>query len=57
MACCKEPSTGEVIATSANQIVLPKFRGGTKCCTIFTRPSFPLEVLKGDLGMRLYVAP
>ena len=26
----RKPSTGEIIAKSANQIVLPKFRGGTK---------------------------
>ena len=26
----RKPSTGEIIATSANQIVLPKFRGPTK---------------------------
>ena len=26
----RKPSTGEIIAKSANQIVPPKFRGGTK---------------------------
>ena len=26
----KKPSTGEIIAKSANQMVPPKFRGGTK---------------------------
>ena len=26
----RKPSTGEIIAISANQIVLPKFCGGTK---------------------------
>ena len=26
----RKPSTGGIIATSANQIVLPKFRGPTK---------------------------
>ena len=26
----RKPSTGEIIATSANQIVLPKYLGGTK---------------------------
>ena len=30
MVCGKEASTGEIIAKSANQIVPPKFRGGTK---------------------------
>ena len=30
MVCGKEASTGEIIATSANQIVPPKFRGPTK---------------------------
>ena len=29
----RKPSTGEVIATSANQIVPPKFRGPTKMLT------------------------
>ena len=28
--CGKEASTGEIISKSANQIVPPKFRGGTK---------------------------
>ena len=32
----RKPSTGEIIATSANQIVLSKFREVQKCCTIFT---------------------
>ena len=49
----RKPSTGEIIAKSANQIVPPKFRGGTKFCTIFTRPPFPLGGLKGGLGTRL----
>ena len=30
MVCGKEASTGEIMATSANQIVPPKFLGGTK---------------------------
>ena len=30
MVCGKDASTGEIIAESANQIVPPKFRGGTK---------------------------
>ena len=49
----RKPSTGEIIATSASQIVPSKFRGPTKCCTMFTRPPFPLAVLKGGLGRRL----
>ena len=53
MVCGKEASTGGIIATSANQIVPPKFRGPTKCCTIFTRPPFPFAVLNGGLGTRL----
>ena len=49
----RKPSTGKIIATSANQIVPPKFCEVQKCCTIFTRAPFPLAVLKGGLGMRL----
>ena len=49
MLCGKE-GTGEIIATSANQIVLLKLQ---KCCTIFTRPPFPIGGLKGGLGTRL----
>ena len=30
MVCGKEASTGEIIAKSANQILPPKFREGTK---------------------------
>ena len=52
MVCGKEAQYSEIIATSANQIVPPKFRGPTKC-TIFTRPPFPIAVLKGGLGTRL----
>ena len=51
-------STGEIIATSANQIVPLKFRGPTKMLyyiAIFTRPPFPLVMLKGGLGTRLVV--
>ena len=53
----RKPSKGEIIATSANQIVpteiLPDLQ---KCYTIFTRPPFPLAVLKGGLG-RDYLLP
>ena len=39
MVCGKEAQYSEIIATSANQIVPPKFRPDLqKCCTIFTRP-------------------
>ena len=34
----RKHNTGEIIATSANQIVPSKFRGLQKCSTIFTRP-------------------
>ena len=43
----RKPSTGEIIATSANQIVPLKFRGGTP------DSPFPLGGLKGGLGSRL----
>ena len=44
MVCGKEAQYSEIIATSANQIVPPKFRGRTK---------IPIAVLKGGLGTRL----
>ena len=49
----RKPTTGEIIAISTDQIVLP----GTKMCTTFT--SFPFGGLKGDLSMRLgyFIAP
>ena len=53
MVCGKEARYCEIIATSANQIVPPKFHVLPKCCTIFTRPPFPIAVLKGGLGTRL----
>ena len=40
----------KIIATSANQIVPPKFYGPTKML-YYIRP--PFAVLKGDLGTRL----
>ena len=48
----KKSSPGEIVATSANQIVPPKFPAVHKCCTtcIFTRPPFPR---RGGLGSRL----
>ena len=45
MVCGKEASTGEIIATPANQIVLLKFHGGTKMLS--PDPPFPLGGLKG----------
>ena len=49
----RKPSTGEIIATSANQIMPLNSSEVQKCCTIFTRPSppFPLGV---GLGTRLH---
>ena len=47
-----KPSTGGIIAKSTKQIVPPKILPEVqKFCTIFTRPSFPLGVLKGGLGL------
>ena len=43
----RKPSPGEMIATSANQIVPSKLQ---KCCTIVTRPSFTFGGLEGGLG-------
>ena len=54
----RKPSTGEIIATSANQIVPRNSADLQKCCTIFTRPPppFPLAVLKGTrLGTSLLI--
>ena len=56
VVCGKEASTiGEIIGTSANQIVQLKFLGGTKMYYIHQTP-LPLAVLKGGLGMRLCFA-
>ena len=47
----RKPSTGEVIATSANQIVWLKFHKDTKYCNIYSLdPPFLLGV---GLGIRL----
>ena len=51
----RKPSTGEIIATSANQIVPLKFLGLTKMLYYIHQTPFPLVVLKGGLGMRLLV--
>ena len=53
MVCGKEAQSSETVATSANQIVPLKKSEVQKCCTIFTRPPFPLGGLKGGLGTRL----
>ena len=55
MVCGKEAQYSEMIATSANQIVPPKFRVPTKMLYYIHQTSFPLAVLKGDLGTRLYI--
>ena len=49
----RKPSTGEIIATSANQIVLPKILRGTKMWHYIHQTHFPLGGLKGGLGSRL----
>ena len=49
----RKPSTGEIIAKSANQIVPPKFLGGTKILYYIHQTPFPLGGLKGGLGTRL----
>ena len=49
----RKPSTGEIIATSANQIVPPKFRGPTKMYYIHQTPlsSCSVEGGSGDETM------
>ena len=49
----RKPSIGGIIATSANQIVPPKFRGPTKMLYYIHQTPFPFAVLKGGLGTRL----
>ena len=54
MVCSKQAySTGEIIATSANQIVPPKFRRPIKILYYIHPTPFHLAVLKGGLGPRL----
>ena len=52
----RKPSIGEIIAKSANQIVLPKFYGGTKMYYIHQTllSSWRVEG-GGGLGMRDYI--
>ena len=45
MVCGKEAQYSEIIATSANQIVLPKIPWRYE--NVVTRPPFPLGGLKG----------
>ena len=44
----RKPSTGEIIATSANQIVPPKFRGPTKMLSPDPPSSCSVKVGSGD---------
>ena len=50
MFVVRKPSTGEIIATSANQIVPLKFLGPTKMLYYIHQTPFPLAVLKGGGG-------
>ena len=43
-----KPSIGEIIATSANQIVLLKFLGGTKMLYYIHQPPLSLLSVDGD---------
>ena len=52
----RKPSTGEIIATSANQIVPLKFRRPTKMLYYIHQTPLSFSVLKGDLGTRLHLA-
>ena len=49
-ATVRKPSSGEIIDTSANQIVPPKFRGPTKMLYYIHQTPFPIAVLKGVWG-------
>ena len=47
----RKPSSGEIIATSANQIVPPKFRGPTTILYyIHQTPLFSCSVVEGGSG-------
>ena len=51
----RKPSTGEIIATSANQIVRLKFQRTYKNVVLYSPdPPFPLAVLKGGVWGRDY---
>ena len=49
----RKSSTGEVIATSANQIVLPKFRGPTRILYYIHQTPLSSCSVEGGLGPRL----
>ena len=54
MFAVRKPSIGEIIATSANQIVLLKFHWTYKNVVLYSPDTpFPLAVLKEGLGTRL----
>ena len=54
MVCDKEASTGEIIAISTNQNVLPEILGRYKNVVLYSPdPPFPLGGLKRGLGTRL----
>ena len=53
MVVIRKPSPGEIIATSANKIVLQKC-GGAKIYILYSPdPPFLYGGLEGDLGLRL----
>jgi len=49
----RKTSTCEIIVTSANQIVPPKFREPTEMLYYIHQTPLSSAVLKGGLGMRL----
>ena len=49
----RKPRTGEITATSANQMVAWNSLEVQKCCAIFTRSPFPFTGLKGGLDLKL----
>ena len=53
----RKPSTGEMIALSANQIVPPKFCGGTKMLYYIHQTPLSSWSVEGVLGTRLQVLP
>ena len=50
MVCSKEPSTGEIIGTSANQIVLPKFRRTYKNFVLYSPDPLSSCSVEGESG-------
>ena len=46
----RKPSTGEIIAKSANQIVPPKFHGGTKILYYIHQTPFSSWRVEGGSG-------